>query len=455
MRLALLRRTFLTPDSAENLALLRITTGLLLLTSSELYASRHVAALPPLLRTRPESLSPLLGLLPVSVPLVDVAVILCATASLFGAIGFLARPAFLIAAVAGFYALGVGQLGGAVWHCHHLLWFALLLAASPASDALSIDALLRQRRSGPGVPAPAICYGLPLRIAWALLATILFFPGMWKLRASGLAWIFSDNLRNQMHWKWLQMGGYLPLLRIDRSPLLCQLGAGAVVLCELLFPLLIWSRRSRPLAVLSALLFHGLAWLYLGINFSNLWPLYIVFFDGSRLLHRLRKADDSAPPVLASHSPLPTVIIGALLLFGSVRAGWRGQISGWPFACYPTFQWRAGATMPVLLVKLVQADGGLVEVPRPWHLGPIAGGRLVALSWSLIGVGLDGRAADPERLRSYWLKLGAEPQVTALLRARRGELTAVRFYRATLAVDPDAWSLPPVAQTLLAEMPLN
>lgn len=455
MRLALVDRTLLVADSAENLALFRIATGLMLLGSGDLYAARHVAALPPLLRTEPAALSPLLAWLPLSPAWVAVAVASCAVAAIFGTLGLWARPAFAVAAVTGFYALGVGQLGGAVWHCHHLLWFALLLAVSPASDALSLSALLRRRRFGPENLAPAACYGLPLRIAWALLATIFFFPGLWKLRESGLAWIFSDNLRNQMHWKWLQLGGYLPPLRIDRFPLLCQLGAGAVVLFELSFPLLICFRRSRPFAVLFALFFHLAAWLYLGIDFSCLWPFYLSFFDASRLLRGLKKSDKKERAKSPGHRLWPAALLGALLLFGSVRAGWRGQMWGWPFACYPTFQWRAGATMPVLLTALLQADGRQLELPRPWLLGPLAGGRLLALSWSLLGIGLDRRSVEPQRLRLYWKQLAAEPQVAALLAAPPARFTAVRFYRATLAVEPAQWSEPPVTRSLLAELPLD
>lgn len=455
MRSALLDRAFLVADSAENLALLRIATGLALLGSGDLYAARHVAALPPLLRTAPAALSPLLGLLPISAAWVDAAVLVCAAAAILGTLGLWARPAFAVAAMAGFYALGVGQLGGAVWHCHHLIWFALLLSCSPASDALSVSALLRKRRDGGGSLAPSICYGLPLRIGWALLAAIFFFPGLWKLRESGLAWIFSDNLRNQMHWKWLQMGGYLPPLRIDRFPILCQLMAGAVVLFELLFPLLIFVRRTRPFAVLAALLFHAATWLYMGIDFSCLWPFYIALIDGSRVLKRLKKSDEKERLRTPAHRLWPSALMGVLLLLGSVRAGWRGQMSSWPFACYPTFQWRAGAAMPVLLTALVQPDGGQLELPRPWQLGRLAGPRLVALSWSLIGVGIDRRRVDPQRLRLYWQQLAAEPQVRALLAAPQARYKAVRFYRATLEVDPSRWSQPPAAQTQLAELPID
>jgi hypothetical protein len=46
--------------------------------------------------------------------------------------------AVAVAALAGFYVLGISQLGGSVTHNHHLVWLLALLAVSPCGDALSI-----------------------------------------------------------------------------------------------------------------------------------------------------------------------------------------------------------------------------------------------------------------------------------------------------------------------------
>ena len=103
---------------------------------------------------------------------------------------------------------------------------------------------------------------LSLATAWGLLAAVYFFPGLWKLRESGLDWIFSGNLQNQMYWKWYQTGA-MPAWRIDRHPALVQLGALGVVLFELGFPLLLWRRGTRACAAALGLVFMGVVFLLL------------------------------------------------------------------------------------------------------------------------------------------------------------------------------------------------
>lgn len=434
--------------SPVNLALFRIVTCGLILTSRDLFAAPAIAALPPELRTKAAQLGWLLGALPISPGLARAAVALCVSAAALSLIGLWTRAALVLTAASAFYALGISQLGGAVWHCHHLVWFCVLLAASPCGDALSVDAW-RRSRSGTATTPPAsdIAYGLPLRITWALIGCIFFFPGLWKLRTAGLDWIVSDNLRHQMYWKWLQAGGVLPALRIDRVPGLCPVLAAAVVGFELTFPLLVFIRSVRPWAVAAALLFHGGTQLFMGIDFSGLWPCYVVFFDWTHTLGWLRQPAVGGA-ARRRRSPYLALTVGSLLLCGAVIQGARGRMTAWPFACYPTFQWLAGPTMPVLLVEVERADGSVVELPRPWQLGAAAGPRAWALTWSLLGMGLDRQVVQPARLRAYWEYLHGLPAVMPLSRGAR----RVRFYGAALAVNPDDWGTPPRGRTLLHEL---
>lgn len=445
---------FWAAGSPLSLAVFRIVTCGLLLTSRDLYGAPAIASLPPELRTPAPQLGwllgRLLGALPISPGVAWAAVVLCACSAALAGVGLWTRTALVLAAVSAFYALGVSQLGGAVWHCHHLLWFCVLLAASPCGDALSVDAWRRARRH-PGMAPPAadIAYGLPLRLAWVLIGCIFFFPGLWKLRTAGLSWIFSDNLRNQLYWKWLQAGGTLPALRIDRVPGLCQALAAAVVGFELTFPLLVFWRLARPFAVAAALLFHGGTQLFMGIDFSSLWPCYVVFFDWAPALGWLVRPA-AAAALGRRRSPWPVLLAGGLLIGGAASQGARGRMTAWPFACYPTFQWRAGPTMPALLVEIERADGSRAELPRPWQLGPAAGPRAWALAWSLLGIGLDRQAVQPARLRAYWEYLRRLPAVAKAARGAR----MVRFYGAALPVTPADWGAPPRQRTFLYELPL-
>ena len=257
--------------AAINLAVFRIVTGVILATSQDLRAALAVAGLPAALRTPPERLGWWMTALPVSPLGVHIAVAVCVGAALLAAIGLWTRPALAVAMATALYALGVSQLGGAVWHCHHLVWFSALLAVSPCGDALSVDC-----------------------------------------------------------WR---------------------------------------AARRHP----------------------------------------------------------------------------RGQMTAWPFACYPTFQWPAAPTMPALLLAAQGAQGEPIELPRPWQLGAAAGPRAFGLAWSLIGVGLDRQPPTPARLRAYWEYLRTQDQVAPLA----PRVCTVHFYRATVAVAPEAWSAPPRTRLLL------
>jgi hypothetical protein len=205
-------------------------------------------------------------------------------------VGCFSRASLAVAALAGFYVLGIPQLGGSVTHNHHLVWLLALLAVSPCGDALSVDAALIAYRSpgaSPGPATPTLAHALPIFAAWILIGMIFFFPGFWKLRSSGLAWILSDNLRNQMYWKWYETGGAPPWLRVDGSPVLCRVGALGAVMFELSFGLLVFLPRLRAWAVSAALGFHALTSTLLRISFPSLWLCYGVFVRWERALPRL------------------------------------------------------------------------------------------------------------------------------------------------------------------------
>jgi hypothetical protein len=316
---------------------------------------------------------------------------------IFGLVGLKTRLSLTAAALSSFYLLGVAQMTGNIQHNHHHVWFLALLAASPCGDALSLDA----RDRGGDKTEPSVEYGVPIFFARALIAAIFFFPGYWKLRESGLAWIFSDNLRNQMWWKWAQYD-WVPSIRIDHSPGAMRAMALFAVLFELTFPLFAFVRRTRKYAVIAALVFHASIEAMMRIPFSSLWLCYVVFVDWG-------------PPLARSPTPLrPEWSVGAALLAGNVLFGAMGWMNGWPFACYPTFQWRAGLTMPGLIVE--DANGNVIagrpRTQSEW-----------GVQWSLLG--LRDRPLETTRLRAAYPK-------------------GARFFRVAWSVNPDDRGKPPV-----------
>jgi hypothetical protein len=211
--------------------------------------------------------------------------------SITAMIGLFSRTSAALVTIIGLYALGVPQLFGQTNHYHHMIWFAAILATSRCGDFLSVDAILSASRSaGRGlivVPRKSRAYALPLRFVWLLMGLIYLFPGLWKYWRSGLDWAFSDNFRNQLHLKWMQLDGWTPFFRIDEYPLLCQLGALGALVFELTFILFIFFPRWRWVPAVWGLAFHNLTYLLMRIAFITLQTSYVSLFDWRRIFGRL------------------------------------------------------------------------------------------------------------------------------------------------------------------------
>jgi hypothetical protein len=423
---ARLRELLAPVGPSLDLAALRITVALVLLSSGSIASAERWAALPEAARTAPYGVGWLLPYLVIDPATVHVVRLLFQLACLCGALGLFSRGSFIVVSITASYLLLIPQLGGAVFHDHHLLWLAVIVAASPCGDALSLDAWLA-RRSNRVLPTEGRAHGAAVRAAWLVIGLVFLFPGIHKLRESGLEWALSDNLRNQMWWKWAQDPALLPSLRIDRYPLLCRTLAAMTIVFELTFLPLVFHPRTRALAVFGALLFHAGSEVFMGIQFSVLWACYPMFIPWQALL--LRMGMRSAPPNAEPERSLrPLAWAGVPLLLGIVGFGLSGQMQAYPFACYPTFEWIAADDMPAMAIEVEDASGALRPLDRDRFQE--AGPRGWALSWRLIGV---YGAFDPAALEAWWRDAASREPLAGELEG----VTAVHFYRASISVDPD------------------
>ncbi|MEM9681120.1 MAG: HTTM domain-containing protein, partial [Bacteroidota bacterium] len=219
-----------------------------------------------------------------------VLIVTCFTAM----VGFKSRISALLVVISGFYILGIPQLYGKVNHYHHLLWFASILAASPCSDFLSVDAIFRAwRQTTPRnideSYIPSRAYALPLKFVYLLIGIIYFFPGFWKVRTSGLAWALSENLKFQLYNKWHSLGGWMPIFRVDEYPILYKLSALGSLVFEIGFIFIILFPRLRFLAAISGLIFHNMTRLLMRIPFVSLQICYVAFFDWHNIFCQVGK----------------------------------------------------------------------------------------------------------------------------------------------------------------------
>ncbi len=293
-------KAFFTGVTAPiNLAIFRIVFFLLILFSFSIKNVAWFGNLPAELRFPPTGLSFILAHIPINESVAWFASVALVVASLACIVGLFTRTSMVVAMVLSLYVLGLPQVFGKVNHYHHLIWFMAILAVSPCADVLSLDAIFKSwKRADAGStepPAPSQAYALPLRFVWLLMGVIYFSAGFWKVWTGGYQWALSDNPRNIMYNKWMELSGWVPFFRVDHYPLFYKLSALGTLVFELSFILLIFFPVSRYLAASGGLAFHNSTNLFMKISFWHLQGCYVAFVDWRAVFkslgRRLFKAD--------------------------------------------------------------------------------------------------------------------------------------------------------------------
>jgi hypothetical protein len=340
-----------------HLALFRICVVGVTLASPEPEMACAIARAPSALRFYPGWLSELAHV-PLSPSAVDALRVLFYASGGLALVGLYTRLSLSVLTLAALVLFGVAQLTGEVVHDMHLVWMLAVLAVAPSDEALSVDRAFARGlsfRALAGSKRPSAPAEIALASARALLGVVYFFPGFWKLATSGLAWVTSDNVRNQMWWKWAEWG-VAPALRVDRVPGLVEAGAGLVVAFELSFFVLAAVPRARRPLALVGLLFHQATRVFFFITFTSLWACYgCLVFPRARALGRRRAV---------SRRTLPGLVVGVGLFVMALVQGVRGETQSYPFACYPTFAARVGPEMPDVAVEIERDTGERSWLPR-------------------------------------------------------------------------------------------
>ena len=448
--LARLRPLLFAETHPVNLALFRVavfgTLLLRLLTARQQLL--NFSSVPRVLMVAPAGLGGVLPYVPINPTIVSVAWLAMVTTVLLAAIGAWTAPAAWASAALAVYVLGIPEFFGKVNHFdQHLVAFAALLAVSPSADALSVDAWRHNQDPGHGTALRSrVAYGLPLRFAWILIGLVYFFPGLAKLASAGLGW----NPRNHMWAKWYQLEGWMPLVRVDRYPILLTLIGVGTMGFELTFLFLVFTRRGRRLVTVLGLAFHTAIYLLMQINFWTLQAAYVGLVDWHGLYRRFRPAATHAiagPPRKAEvpARPLrPTVLVGSLLVGASLVAGGLRVESGWPLSAYPSFAGTGPLTAEVISLEAVDASGGAhAYSPKSALLEWMELERYQVLMLDAFRAG----PAPDQRARAQALL-----QVIAHFAPMPRGTVAVRFYRDRVDLDP-SHARNPLGHELLMELP--
>lgn len=332
------RLIHLSPSAnPESLAVMRIVAawiGYQLLGS---VGTGRLAVLPRELWWPPYGTGWMVDLVPVERGLIDAVADVTLVGLVLLALGLWHRLGGLLALGGLFYLGWIPQLTGKVDHYHHVLWFILLVTLFPAADTWSLQAVLRRIRGLAPAARDQLSYALPVLVGMILIALMYFFPGLAKLTTSGLEWALSDNLRNIMYRIWWEQGRRVADTRIDEWPAIYQSVALGALAFELLFLPAVLYRRTRPYAAVAGFLFHFGTRALLGIAFTSLQVMYVVFVDWRSLASRLPWAKEQPTPVLQElrigfREATTVLLLSLVVIFGALE-----RQDAWPVAAYPRF----------------------------------------------------------------------------------------------------------------------
>jgi uncharacterized membrane protein YphA (DoxX/SURF4 family) len=184
-------------------------------------------------------------------------------AGVLALIGLFTRTSLLVLALGIAFIVSHSYSYGDVHHPEALFAiFLFTLALAPSGDSLSVDALIRRRRSGtrPGEPRRVDTAMWPLKLVWVLLAMTYFSTGITKLLAGGLSWMNGYTLQIYTFGDALATGKPLGIWLAGHHTL-CVLAAIFTIVFETFFFVSLLLPRTAPLFFLAGIGFHAALYL--------------------------------------------------------------------------------------------------------------------------------------------------------------------------------------------------
>lgn len=324
-----------------------------------------------------------------------------------GAIGWRTRVTVPIGAVLYLVHGGLLRQYASFYHTGlAALFLYAVLAFLPCGLGLSIDRLRRLRRGekvAPDLPTPRI--GWARYAVWTTLAVPYVAAGLSKLRNGGLFWWEASNFKFilfQSTLRPMEFDFRLSLNLAAAPDWVFAALALSAVLGELLYGLVLFSRRARWILPITMLFMHVGILLLQNILFFDLILLQLIFLNFRPLLRAVSSRLPAFRPVIARAGILgaltdaPTVTrsnaawgrrltVGMTILFA---ACWLFRVEFYPFTGMQMFSSKRGEPVIYERVLAHTRSGEIVRAPIEESIGAMSDGRYRRLL---------PRAFDPDR----------------------------------------------------------
>lgn len=407
-----LKSFFFEKSSAYNLAIFRIIAFLIVVRSfsGEVFGSfEQWSYLPDTAKVDLPFIGWIIDIIPINHELYTTIGKVGYILALCGLWGFQTKWILKIYIPIALYLWGVPCFFGKLNHHHIMVWIPILLAFSPCSDVLSIDALIRRIRKKPRKISNAIEYSLPFKFIWITFGSIYCCAGFYKLWDTGLYWALSENLVNQIQLEWVENYDVVTNFRIDKHPTLLKFSGILVILFEITYPIFLIRPATRFINFAGSWVLHLTAGHFLSIDFAYLRKMHFSLFNWNKWLVKIqnrfskpRKTVQSEELTFSQIKRYPILYVGGVLVGMNLIFGILG-ISSWPFSAYPAYT--SIVENKVHLIEMIASDssGNVIDVKKI--------GKEVNFRWENIRpfeeqiaqAVLKGDTTNlNQKLRSYW-----------------------------------------------------
>lgn len=265
--------------------------------------------------------------LPVNSSIYFVVAIIGIASCVFIVFGFKTRFFLIVNSISVFYIVATPNFFGKLWHEQIIIWISWFFVFSRCFDVYSIDSKLNK-----SIIVKSPDYNYPVKFVWITFGVIYFWAGFYKLWDGGFDWAFSDSMINQIQLEWAQHYNKIPKIRIDNYPNLLHILGMVVILFEMIFIFLLFSKKWKWLAILGGLLMHNVLGYFMYISFFFLLQVfYIFFFDFSFFQNGKLERNTISNGFSKKAFILGFSIIILNFLFGMFN------INSYPFSAYPSY----------------------------------------------------------------------------------------------------------------------